>query len=110
MDRKNLQNLQLRRLKEVTRRVFERLPFYKRKFEEKHVYPDQIKSLEDLRRLPFTSKPNLREGYPFGLFTVPLEKIVEFHISSGTTGKPIVNGYTRKDVQIWAVVMARDLS
>ncbi len=110
MDRKNLENLQLKKLKEVTHRVFERLPFYKRKFEEKHVHPGQIKSLEDLRKLPFTSKPNLREGYPFGLFTVPLEKIVEVHISSGTTGKPIVNGYTRKDVQIWAEVMARALS
>jgi phenylacetate-CoA ligase len=110
MNRENLQDLQLRRLKKVTHRVFERLPFYKRKFEESQVHPGQIKSLEDLQKLPFTSKSDLREGYPFGLFTAPLGEIVEFHISSGTTGKPVVNGYTRGDIQIWAEVMARALS
>lgn len=110
MDRKDLQALQLKRLKEVTHRVFERLPFYRRKFKKNRVHPDDIKSLEDLRKFPFTSKSELREGYPFGLFTAPLEKIVEFHISSGTTGKPVVNGYTKKDIQIWAEVMARALS
>ncbi|MFQ6066924.1 MAG: phenylacetate--CoA ligase family protein [bacterium] len=110
MGRKNLQDLQLRRLKEVTHRVFERLSFYKRKFERSGVHPDEIKSLEDLKKLPFTSKSDLREDYPFGLFTAPLEKIVEFHISSGTTGKPVVNGYTKKDIQIWAEVMARALT
>jgi len=110
MNRRELQALQLKRLKEVTCRVFERLPFYKKKFKENHVHPDDIKSLEDLRKFPFTSKSELREGYPFGLFTAPLEKIVEFHISSGTTGKPVVNGYTRKDIQLWAEVMARALS
>jgi len=110
MNRENLQDLQLRRLKKVTHRVFERLPFYKRKFEKNRVHPDQIKSLEDLQKLPFTSKSDLREGYPFGLFTAPLGEIVEFHISSGTTGKPVVNGYTRGDIQIWAEVMARALT
>lgn len=110
MDRNNLQELQLKRLKEVTRHVYERLPFYKRKFEENGIHPDNIRALEDLRRFPFTRKAELREGYPFGLFTSPLEEIVEFHISSGTTGKPVVNGYTRKDIGIWAEVMARALT
>lgn len=110
MDRNNLQELQLKRLKEVTRHVYERLPFYKRKFEENGIHPDDIRALEDLRRFPFTRKAELREGYPFGLFTSPLEEIVEFHISSGTTGKPVVNGYTRKDIGIWAEVMARALT
>ena len=110
MNRDNLQDLQLKRLKKVTHRVFERLPFYRRKFEESQVHPDQIKSLENLQKFPFTSKSDLREGYPFGLFTAPLEEIVEFHISSGTTGKPVVNGYTRGDIQIWAEVMARALT
>jgi len=110
MDRDNLKDLQLRRLKEVVRRVYERLPFYRKKFTDNHLHPDDIKSLEDLRKFPFTRKPELREGYPFGLFTAPLEKIVEFHISSGTTGKPVVNGYTRKDIQVWSEVMARALA
>ncbi len=110
MNRNNLQELQLKRLKEVTRYVYERLPFYKRKFEENGIHPDDIRVLEDLRRFPFTRKAELREGYPFGLFTSPLEEIVEFHISSGTTGKPVVNGYTRKDIGIWAEVMARALT
>jgi len=110
MDRNNLQELQLKRLKEVTRHVYERLPFYKRKFEENGIHPDDIRALKDLRRFPFTRKAELREGYPFGLFTSPLEEIVEFHISSGTTGKPVVNGYTRKDIGIWAEVMARALT
>ncbi len=110
MDRDNLGDLQLARLKEVVRRVYERLPFYRKKFSENHLHPDALKSLEDLRKFPFTRKRELREGYPFGLFTAPLEKIVEFHISSGTTGKPVVNGYTRKDIQVWSEVMARALA
>ena len=110
MDRDNLRDLQLTRLKEVVRRVYERLPFYRKKFSEDHLHPDALKSLEDLRKFPLTRKSELREGYPFGLFTAPLEKIVEFHISSGTTGKPVVNGYTRKDIQVWSEVMARALA
>lgn len=110
MDRDNLRDLQLTRLKEVVRRVYERLPFYGKKFSENHLHPDALKSLEDLRKFPLTRKSELREGYPFGLFTAPLEKIVEFHISSGTTGKPVVNGYTRKDIQVWSEVMARALA
>ena len=110
MDRDNLRDLQLTRLKEVVRRVYERLPFYRKKFSQNHLHPDALKSLEDLRKFPLTRKSELREGYPFGLFTAPLEKIVEFHISSGTTGKPVVNGYTRKDIQVWSEVMARALA
>ncbi|MCD6232483.1 phenylacetate--CoA ligase [Candidatus Aerophobetes bacterium] len=110
MPREELQSLQLKRLKEVTQRVYHCLSFYRRKFKERGICPEDIKSLKDLNKLPFTTKSELRQGYPFGLFTVPLSKIVEFHVSSGTTGKPVVDGYTRKDIEIWAEVSARSLS
>jgi len=110
MSREELQSLQLKRLKEVAQRVYHCLSFYRRKFKERGICPEDIKSLKDLNKLPFTTKSELRRGYPFGLFTVPLSKIVEFHVSSGTTGKPVVDGYTRKDIEIWAEVSARSLS
>jgi phenylacetate-CoA ligase len=110
MDRKELEKIQLKRLKLTVEKVYNRLPFYRRKLDEAGVKPDQIRSLEDLKRLPFTTKEELREGYPFGLFTAPLEKIVEVHISSGTTGKPVVDGYTSGDIKIWSEVMARALT
>jgi len=94
MPRQELESLQLKRLREVAQRVYQCLSFYKRKFKERGISPEDIKSLKDLKKLPFTTKSELREGYPFGLFTVPLKDIVEFHTSSGTTGKPVVNGYT----------------
>jgi len=110
MPRQELESLQLKRLREVAQRVYQCLSFYKRKFKERGISPEDIKSLKDLKKLPFTTKSELREGYPFGLFTVPLKDIVEFHTSSGTTGKPVVNGYTRGDIGIWAEVTARSLS
>ncbi|MDX9754226.1 MAG: phenylacetate--CoA ligase [bacterium] len=102
--------LQFFRLKNVIRKCYENVPCYQKKFEEKGITPDDIKSLEDIRKLPFTSKIDLRDNYPFGMFAVPMEEIVRVHSSSGTTGKPVVVGYTRQDVDTWAETMARTLA
>lgn len=110
IDREELKKLQFERLRHTVERVYSRLPFYRKKLDQAGVKPHQIKSLDDLRRLPFTTKDELREGYPFGLFTSSPEEIVEVHISSGTTGKPVVDGYTRGDIEIWSEVMARALT
>lgn len=110
MQRGKLEKLQLERLKATVEKVYNHLPFYKRKLDEAGVGPSDIRSLDDLRKFPFTTKQELREGYPFGLFTTSLEDIVEVHISSGTTGKPVVDGYTRSDIQLWAELMARALT
>jgi len=110
MDREQLQKLQLERLKSLTERLYNNLPFYKKKLDEAGIKPHHIKSLKDLKILPFTTKDELRQGYPFGLFCVPSDEIIEVHISSGTTGKPVVDGYTREDIEIWAEVMARALT
>jgi len=110
MDRKELETIQLERLRSLVEKLYNRLPFYKRKLDKAGIKPRQIKSLKDLKILPFTTKDELRQGYPYGLFTAPLERIIEFHISSGTTGKPVVGGYTKKDIEIWSEVMARALT
>ncbi len=109
MDEEKLRELQLKKLKEVVKRVYEKVSFYKKKFDEKGIKPEDIKTLDDIKYLPFTSKMDMREAYPFGLFAEPLNEIVEVHTSSGTTGKPVVAGYTRKDIELWAEVMARSL-
>ncbi len=110
LPRPALEALQLKRLQDVTKRVYERVPFYKKKFDEAHIKPGDVKSLKDLQKLPFTVKQDLRDNYPFGLFTLPMEDIVRIHASSGTTGKPTVVGYTKKDIELWAELMARTLS
>ncbi|WP_038057407.1 phenylacetate--CoA ligase family protein [Thermodesulfobacterium hydrogeniphilum] len=110
MDEEKLRELQLKKLKEVVKRVYERVPFYKKKFDEKGIKPEDIKTLDDIKYLPFTSKMDMREAYPFGLFAEPLSEIVEVHTSSGTTGKPVVAGYTRKDIELWAELIARSLT
>jgi len=110
LPREALEAIQLKRLKNTVERVYATVPFYRRKFDEAGVKPDQIKSLDDLKRLPFTTKQDLRENYPFGLFAVPMENVVRIHASSGTTGKPTVVGYTARDVETWAELMARALS
>ncbi|MCI0480287.1 MAG: phenylacetate--CoA ligase, partial [Candidatus Dadabacteria bacterium] len=110
LPRPALEALQLKRLQAVTRRVYERVPFYKKKFDEAGVKPEDVKSMDDLKRLPFTVKQDLRDNYPFGLFTLPMEDVVRIHASSGTTGKPTVVGYTKKDIELWAELMARTLS
>lgn len=110
MPREERRELQLKRLKDIAARCYNNVPFYKQKFQEKGVTPEDINSMDDLARLPFTIKYDLRDNYPFGLFSSPLEDIVRIHASSGTTGKPIVAGYTRNDLSLWADMMARTLT
>lgn len=110
MSRPRLAELQLKRLREVVARVYARVPYYRRKMEEAGIKPEDIRSLDDLVHLPFTTKEDLRENYPFGLFAAPMEEVVRIHASSGTTGKMTVVGYTRNDINIWAQVMARTIA
>ncbi len=110
MPREALEALQLKRLRAVVERVYATVPFYRRRLEEAGVTPDSIKSLEDLQRIPFTTKDDLRDNYPYGLFAVPLKQVVRIHASSGTTGKPTVVGYTRRDLETWSELMARSLA
>lgn len=109
MPRQQLNNLQLRRLRETVNRSYAFVPAYKEKMDAAGVKPDDINSLQDLRKLPFTTKQNLRDNYPFGLFALPMSEVVRIHSSSGTTGKPTVVGYSKKDVDTWAELMARAL-
>lgn len=108
MGRRELENLQLGRLKSTVEKVYRNVPFYHSRMKEAGVSPQDIQSLKDLARLPATRKANLRENYPFGLFAVPKEEVVRVHASSGTTGKPTVVGYTRNDIETWSDLMARD--
>lgn len=110
LPREALEAIQLRRLQSVVERVNAMVPFYKNKFQEAGVTPADIRSLDDLRRLPFTTKQDLRDNYPFGMFSVPMDNIVRIHASSGTTGKPTVVGYTARDIQMWSELMARALT
>jgi len=109
MDSARLRALQSERLRECVKRVYEKVPHYRQKLDAAGVKPADIQGLDDIGRLPFTSKDDLRETYPFGMFAVPMEEIVRIHASSGTTGKSTVVGYTRADVAMWAEVMARTL-
>ena len=104
-----LRALQLQRLKHTLQHVYQNSPVYKRKFDEAGVHPDDLQSLADLAKFPFTTKADLRDNYPFGMFAVPKEKIVRVHASSGTTGQPTVVGYTQKDIDNWADIVARCL-
>jgi phenylacetate-CoA ligase len=110
LPREALEALQLKRLMATAERVYATVPFYKKKFDEASIRPGDIKSLKDLQRLPFTTKLDLRDNYPFGLFAVPMEQVVRIHASSGTTGKQTVVGYTRRDINTWAELMARSLA
>ncbi len=107
--RDELEALQLARLQGLVERVYRQVPFYREKLEQAAVRPEDIRSLEDLRKIPFTTKADLRDNYPFGLFAVPMDQIIRLHASTGTTGKPTVVGYTRNDIEIWSEVMARTL-
>ncbi len=102
--------IQNERLKKMVRYAYENVPFYKKKFKESGIEPDHIKSSEDLHKVPFTVKNNLREHYPYGILAVPRERIVRFHASSGTTGIPTVVGYTKKDIETWSRLMARTIA
>ncbi|MFH1756491.1 MAG: phenylacetate--CoA ligase [Pseudomonadota bacterium] len=110
LPREALEALQLKRLAATAERVYATVPFYKKTFDEAGIRPGDIKSLKDLKRLPFTTKIDLRDNYPFGLFAVPMEQVVRIHASSGTTGKQTVVGYTRRDINTWAELMARSLA
>ena len=110
LSREDLRALQLDRLQRLVARVYDTVPYYRGKMDEAGVRPDHIKTLDDIRHLPFTTKDDLRANYPFGLFTVPMEEVVRVHASSGTTGKPTVVGYTKEDITLWAGLMARSLA
>ncbi len=110
LPREALEALQLKRLKNLVERVYGAVPYYRQKMDTQGVKPADIKTLGDLRRLPFTTKEDLRLNYPFGLFAVPFDQVVRIHASSGTTGKPTVVGYTKHDIESWAELMARTLS
>ncbi|SHF90494.1 phenylacetate-CoA ligase [Desulfacinum infernum DSM 9756] len=110
MPREALEAIQLRRLQATLQRVYATVPFYRKRFDEAGFKPADMKSLDDLRRVPFTTKQDLRDNYPFGLFAVPMDNVVRIHASSGTTGKPTVVGYTARDVNTWAELMARSLA
>lgn len=109
MPREELKELQLERLKKTVENVFFNVPHYRKVMQYAGLEPKDIQSLEDIRKLPFTAKDDLRDNYPYGMFAVPLSEIVRIHSSSGTTGKPTVVGYTRNDIDSWAEVMARSL-
>lgn len=104
-----LHALQLGRMKDVIRHAYEHVPHYRRRFDAAGVHPDDLRQLDDIARFPFTTKEDLRQNYPFGMFAVPMEQIVRIHASSGTTGKPTVCGYTGQDIDIWSQLMARSI-
>src|SRR5574340_182654 len=109
LPRPALDALQLKRLENTLARVYANVPFYRASLDKAGLTPDDVRDLEDLQKLPFTYKQDMRDSYPYGLFAVPLEDIVRIHASSGTTGKPTVVGYTQKDIDTWADLMARTL-
>jgi phenylacetate-CoA ligase len=110
LPRVGLESIQLSRLKHLVARVYKTVKPYRRKMDEIGVRPEDINSLNDLRKLPFTVKDDLRDNYPFGLFSAPLDDVVRVHASSGTTGKSTVVGYTQNDIELWASIMARALT
>jgi Coenzyme F390 synthetase len=110
LPREELKELQLRRLQDLCARLYANVPFYQRKFDEIGITPKDIKSLSDIKYLPFTEKQDLRDNYPYGLFAMPKENIVRLHASSGTTGKATVVGYTHRDINNWANCMARSFA
>lgn len=105
--REDMRALQLERLRGIVEYVYERVPFYRQALKERGLRPSDIRTLEDVRLLPMTTKEDFRKNYPFGLFAVPLKEVVRIHASSGTTGKPVVVGYTRRDMETWTEVVAR---
>jgi len=107
LPREKLQELQLERLKGIVKYAYENVPFYRKVFDKIGLKPEDIKSLKDISKIPFTTKEDLRQNYPYGMFAVPLKRIVRLHASSGTTGRPTVVGYTRKDIDTWSELVAR---
>jgi phenylacetate-CoA ligase len=109
MDREELEQLRIERLQSTLNRVYAHVPFYRKKFDAMGILPEDIGSLSDISRLPFTTKDDVRANYPYGLFAVPLREVVRIHASSGTTGTPAVVGYTRNDIKTWSTLVARVL-
>lgn len=107
INRKKLRELQLERLRYIVAYAYDNVPMYKKRFDEIGLKPSHIRTLKDIELIPYTTKDDLRDNYPFGLFAVPMKKIVRLHASSGTTGKPVVGGYTRADLDNWSDCIAR---
>ncbi|HAY11358.1 MAG TPA: phenylacetate--CoA ligase, partial [Thauera sp.] len=107
--RDELQALQLQRLQRTLQQAYDHVPHYKAAFDAAGVHPSDCKTLADLAKFPFTTKKDLRDNYPFGMFAVPREKVARIHASSGTTGKPTVVGYTKNDIEVWAECVARSM-
>ncbi|MDD0859338.1 AMP-binding protein [Arthrobacter alpinus] len=109
MSRDQLEALQLTRLQHTVAYAYDKVPLYKRKFDETGVHPSDLRELSDLAKFPYTTKEDLRQEYPFGMFAVPQSEVVRIHASSGTTGRPTVVGYTRNDINVWASLVARSM-
>lgn len=107
LSKREIEELQLKRLQQTVERVYDKVPFYRTKFDENNIKPQDINSLADLKKLPFTKKTDLRNHYPFGLFASNKAELVRIHASSGTSGKPTVVGYTKNDVEVWSDIVAR---
>ncbi|MCL2863804.1 MAG: phenylacetate--CoA ligase [Methanimicrococcus sp.] len=107
---KEMEKLQFKRLKKSVKAVYRNVPHYKRKFDEVGIKPDDVRSISDISKLPYTTKADFAESYPYGLFAVPMDEIVRIHSSSGTTGKPKVVGYTKNDIETWGNLLARNFT
>lgn len=110
MENEEKEEMQLALLQQQVKRVYENVPFYRKKFDDAGFHPDDLKTLKDIEKIPFTTKDDLRTAYPFGLFAVPDDEIIEIHSTSGTTGTPVVSGYTQKDIDIWGECIARAIA
>ena len=110
MSREKMRELQTERLIATVKRCYENVPFYRRKMDQKGIRPEDIKSIDDITKLPFTTKHDLRDEYPYGLQAVPMSEVKRIHASSGTTGKPVVGTYTQNDLDNWAECVARVLA
>lgn len=110
MSRDEMSALQGKRLNKLVNLVYHNVPFYRNKMQEMDLSPDDIQTIEDIVKLPFTTKQDLRDNYPYGLQAAPASEIVRVHASSGTTGNPTIVGYTRRDLSVWSEVMSRCLS
>lgn len=108
-NRKELDNIQTKRLKAIVKYCYDKVPFYNKKFKEANITPEDIKTKDDIVKIPITKKQDLRDNYPFNMFAVPMKDIVRIHASSGTTGKPTVVGYTQNDIDVWTELMARTI-
>ena len=110
MSRDEMSALQGKRLHKIVEYVYHNVPFYRHKLQEMDLTPDDIRTIDDIVKLPFTTKKDLRDNYPFGLQAAPQSEIIRIHASSGTTGNPTIVGYTRKDIGVWSECMARCLT